>query len=77
MQGVARVGEKTIIITTRRRDQLAGAGVSELAGELALAIEMSATVEDIAATIHPHPTMSEAIAEAAYGLSGLPLHVRR
>ncbi len=57
--------------------QLAGSGVSELAGEMALAIEMSATVEDIAATIHPHPTMSEGIAEAAYGLSGLPLHVRR
>ena len=57
--------------------QLAGAGVSELAGEMALAIEMSATVEDIAATIHPHPTMSEAITEAAHGLAGLPLHVRR
>jgi len=57
--------------------QLAGAGVSELAGEMALAIEMSATVDDIAATIHPHPTMSEAIAEAAHGLGGLPLHVRR
>lgn len=57
--------------------QLAGAGVSELAGEMALAIEMSATIEDIGATIHPHPTMSEAIAEAAHGLAGLPLHVRR
>lgn len=57
--------------------QLAGAGVSELAGEMALAIEMSATIEDLAGTIHPHPTMSEAIAEAAHGLSGRPLHVRR
>jgi dihydrolipoamide dehydrogenase len=57
--------------------QLAGAGVSELAGEMALAIEMSATVEDIASTIHPHPTMSEGITEAAHGLAGLPLHVRR
>lgn len=57
--------------------QLAGAGVSELAGEMALAIELSATVEDVASTIHPHPTMSEAIAEAAHGLAGAPLHVRR
>lgn len=57
--------------------QLAGSGVSELAGEMALAIEMSATVEDLAATIHPHPTMSEAITEAAHGLAGHPLHVRR
>lgn len=57
--------------------QLAGAGVSELAGEMALAIEMSATVEELASTIHPHPTMSEGVAEAAHGLAGLPLHVRR
>lgn len=57
--------------------QLAGSGVSELTGELALAIELAATVEDVAATIHAHPTMSEGIAEAAHGLEGLPLHVRR
>lgn len=57
--------------------QLAGSGVSELAGEIALAIELGATVEDIAATIHPHPTMSEAIAEAAHGLMDHPLHIRR
>ncbi len=57
--------------------QLAGVGVSELVGEVTLAIEMGATVEDLAATIHPHPTMSEAIAEAAHGLAGAPLHVRR
>jgi len=54
-----------------------GSGVSELASGLALAIEMAATVEDVAATIHPHPTMSEAIAEAAHGLLGHPLHVHR
>lgn len=57
--------------------QLAGVGVSELVGEITLAIEMGATVEDLAATIHPHPTMSEAIAEAAHGLAGSPLHIRR
>ena len=56
---------------------MAGAGVSELAGEAALAVELGATVEDLAATIHPHPTMSEAIAEAAMGLAGRPLHVSR
>ena len=57
--------------------QAAGAGVSELAGELTLAIEMAATVDDLAMTIHPHPTMSEAIGEAAMGLAGRPLHVHR
>ncbi|MDG2111584.1 MAG: dihydrolipoyl dehydrogenase, partial [Actinomycetota bacterium] len=56
---------------------LAGHGVSELAGEIALAIEMAATVEDVAATIRPHPTFSEGVTEAALGLLGRPLHVRR
>ena len=54
---------------------LAGPHVSELAGEMALAIEMAATVEEVAATIHPHPTMSEGIVESALGLLGHPLHV--
>ncbi len=57
--------------------QLIGAAVSELVGEVALAIELCATAEELASTIHPHPTMSEGIAEAALGLIGRPLHVRR
>ncbi|MEM7337136.1 MAG: dihydrolipoyl dehydrogenase [Actinomycetota bacterium] len=48
--------------------QLAGHGVSEMIAELALAIEMAATVTDVAATIHPHPTLSEAIGEVALTL---------
>jgi dihydrolipoamide dehydrogenase len=55
---------------------LVGAHVSELAGEAALAVELAATLDDVAATIHPHPTMSEAVAEAAQGALGHPLHVR-
>lgn len=54
-----------------------GAHVSELAGEAALAIEMAATIEDVSLTIHPHPTMSETIAEAAWLARGSPLHIRR
>ncbi|MEL6983153.1 MAG: FAD-dependent oxidoreductase, partial [Actinomycetota bacterium] len=54
---------------------LAGPHVSELIGEAALAIEMAATVEELAATVHPHPTMSEGLLEAAHGTLGLPLHV--
>ncbi|MEL7155395.1 MAG: dihydrolipoyl dehydrogenase [Actinomycetota bacterium] len=54
---------------------LAGPHVSELVGEVTLAIEMAATVEEVAATVHPHPTMSEGLVEAAHGLLGLPLHV--
>jgi dihydrolipoamide dehydrogenase len=44
---------------------LVGPGVAELAGEAALAIEMGVTVEDLALTVHPHPTLSEAYPEAA------------
>jgi dihydrolipoamide dehydrogenase len=56
---------------------MVGAGVSELAAEAALAVEMGATTEDLALTIAPHPTLSEALAEAAMGALGRPLHVRR
>ena len=44
---------------------MAGPEVSELIGGAALALEMGATVEDIAATIYPHPTLSESLMEAA------------
>lgn len=54
-----------------------GPHVSELAGEATLAIEMAATVEDLAHTIHAHPTMSESVAEAAWLALSQPLHVRR
>lgn len=54
-----------------------GPHVSELAGEAALAIEMAATLQDLAATMHPHPTVSETLPEAAWLGLGHPLHVRR
>jgi dihydrolipoamide dehydrogenase len=53
----------------------AGPHVSELIGELTLAVEMAATVEEVAVTVHPHPTLSEGIVEAAHGVLGVPLHV--
>ncbi|GAB6991828.1 dihydrolipoyl dehydrogenase [Paenibacillus pini] len=45
--------------------QIVGVEASTLVSELALAIEMGATVEDLALTIHPHPTLGEVIMEAA------------
>jgi dihydrolipoamide dehydrogenase len=54
--------------------QAVGAAVSELAGEFTLAIEMAARLEDIAATTHAHPTVGEAIGEAAAAALGRPLH---
>lgn len=54
---------------------MTGPCVSELAGEAALAVEMGASLEDLALTIHPHPTMSEALAESAWVGLGRGLHV--
>ncbi|WP_374443809.1 dihydrolipoyl dehydrogenase [Stella sp.] len=55
--------------------QTVGAGVSELAAAFALALEMGARLEDVAATIHAHPTLGEAIPEAALRALGQALHV--
>ena len=52
-----------------------GPHVSELAGEAALAIELGATVEDISLTIHPHPTVSEGLVEAADVFLGSAIHI--
>jgi len=54
--------------------QIVGPEASDLISEVALAIEMGATVDDIALTIHPHPTLPEAIMEAAESAAGRPIH---
>jgi dihydrolipoamide dehydrogenase len=69
---VAERGDGTVLGV-----HMVGPCVSELAFAAALAVEMGATVEDLALTIAPHPTISEALAEAAKGAAGRPLHVRR
>ncbi len=48
---------------------------SELIAEAALAIEMGATLQDLIATIHPHPSLSEAIMEAAEAAAGEAIHI--
>jgi dihydrolipoamide dehydrogenase len=55
--------------------QAVGAHVSELAGEFALALEMGARLEDIAGTIHVHPTLGEALHETALRTLGHALHI--
>lgn len=55
--------------------QAVGAGVAELAAAFALAIEMGARLEDIAGTIHAHPTLGEAFDEACRVALGHPLHL--
>ncbi len=49
---------------------------SELMGELTLAIESGLNAMDIGLTIHPHPTISEGVKEAAEGIYGKPLHFK-
>lgn len=55
--------------------QIIGAHASELIAEATLAIEMGATAEDLALTIHAHPTLSEGVSEAAELSAGRPLHL--
>jgi dihydrolipoamide dehydrogenase len=47
-----------------------GVGVGEMIGEVCVAMEFGASAEDIARTCHAHPTMTEAIREAAKGVDG-------
>lgn len=57
--------------------QIVGPEASDLISEASLAIEMGATVEDIALTIHPHPTLPEALMEASELAAGRPIHQLR
>ena len=51
-----------------------GPGASDLISEAVLALEMGATAEDLALTVHPHPTLSEGVMEAAEALHGKAVH---
>ncbi|NWB99720.1 dihydrolipoyl dehydrogenase [Pseudomonas gingeri] len=55
--------------------QAVGAGVSELAAAFGQSLEMGACLEDIAGTIHAHPTLGEAVQEAALRALGHALHL--
>jgi len=54
---------------------IVGSGAGELIGEGTLAIEMGATADDMRITIHPHPTLSEGLMEAAEVFFGQSTHV--
>jgi dihydrolipoamide dehydrogenase len=55
--------------------QIVGSRASEYIAEVTLAIEMGASLQDLADTIHPHPSMSETLPEAARVGLGFPIHV--
>jgi len=56
---------------------ICGVGAGEMIAEGVLAIEMGATAKDMAMTIHPHPTLTETVMEAAEVFFGTATHVYR
>ena len=68
-------------LITRKEDglvigaQIAGPNASDMIAELGLAIEAGMTAEDIAMTIHAHPTLGEITMEAAEVALGTPIHI--
>jgi len=72
----------TKLLIDPKTERILGAGIvgrnaGDLIMELALAIEMAATAKDVALTIHPHPTLSETIMEAAEAFYGHPTHIMK
>jgi dihydrolipoamide dehydrogenase len=67
---VARQGDHLILGW-----QAVGQGVAELAAAFTQSIEMGARLEDVAGTIHAHPTLGEAVQEAALRALGQALHI--
>jgi dihydrolipoamide dehydrogenase len=54
---------------------IVGNGASDLISEASLAIEMGAVAHDLSLTIHPHPTLSEAVMEATAAALGEAVHL--
>jgi dihydrolipoamide dehydrogenase len=54
---------------------ICGPSASDLISEAALALEMATTVEDIALTVHPHPTLGESLMEASAAALGRAIHI--
>jgi dihydrolipoamide dehydrogenase len=81
-RAMTKLGEEGFVRVVARADnhlvlgiQAVGQGVSELSAAFGLAIEMGARLEDIAGTIHAHPTQGEAFQESALKSLGRELHI--
>jgi dihydrolipoamide dehydrogenase len=81
-RAMTKLGEDGFVRIVARADnhvvlgiQAVGQGVSELSAAFGLAIEMGARLEDIAGTIHSHPTQGEGFQEAALKALGHALHI--
>ena len=81
--GRARIAGETEgfvkIVAEKKYDEILGVHMiglrsTELVGEATLALRLECTVEELIRTIHAHPTMSEAIGEAAHATHGAAIH---
>ena len=54
---------------------IVGRNADELIAEGVLAIEMGTVADDLALSVHPHPTLSETVKEAAAAAMGAPIHI--
>jgi dihydrolipoamide dehydrogenase len=68
------------LLADKTTDKLLGAHIigpeaGALIAECVMALEFGASAEDVARTCHAHPTLSEAVKEAALAADGRPLHI--
>jgi len=54
---------------------IVGARASDMIAELVVAMELGASAEDVARSVHAHPTLPEAVKEAALGVAGRAIHI--
>ncbi|MBM3985983.1 MAG: dihydrolipoyl dehydrogenase [Planctomycetes bacterium] len=77
----ANAGDGLVKLVSDARDgtllgcHIVGYDASNLIAEAALGIEMGATVADLGLTVHPHPTLSETLMEAAHVVEGHAIHI--
>ena len=68
------------IVAEKKYDEVLGVHIigpraTELIAEAVLALRLECTVEELVKTIHAHPTMSEAMGEAAHAAHGAAIHI--
>jgi dihydrolipoamide dehydrogenase len=68
------------VIADAKTDQILGAHIvgpraSDLVAEIAVAMELGASAEDLARSVHAHPTLPEAIREAALAVAGRTINI--
>ena len=74
-------GEGFIKLITGKKYQeilgvhIVGPKATELISEGTLALELEATIDELLQTIHPHPTLAEAMGEAAHAVTGHTIHI--